>query len=496
MNRIQSRFAAKAHFMESATLMEVYKLMDKDGSGHINAGEVQEMFNTICGTEVEATGFQESFSLSEFRDLVELVSRTYPQYNVAGNLVQYLKDNRTEEPDPDELCMENCEKLFTILDNDGAGELDVMEVWRMFKFLGMDAASLIEAFEERGSIGSAEDFQSLLKEMNEKFPGKNIPDRVVEFLGDAAAAGGKPDTSEADGKPDPPEPEEAGGTRKALLVGINYIGKNGELGGCINDVRNQMAVLMEQFGFQEENILLLTEDQDDDEKLPTGANMRRGFEWLFDGVSAGDELFFQYSGHGSQCADRTGDESDGKNECLCPLDCQDGPWPEYVILDNEINTTFHENLPEGVKCICVFDCCHSATVADLQCTRAFSFEPEEADSSRFLQPSEEEQEALDNAPAGPRQVASRGDSEPDKQLWTFSGCQDNQTSADATIDGLRQGALTWGLIKALKENGFSARYEDLLAATRANLKDRFTQVPALSTTSEDNFQRYYMSPQA
>ena len=41
-----------------------------------------------------------------------------------------------------------------------------------------------------------------------------------------------------------------------------------------------------------------------------------------DGVRPGDYLFFHYSGHGGQQADKDGDEADGKDETLVPLDYQ------------------------------------------------------------------------------------------------------------------------------------------------------------------------------
>ena len=36
--------------------------------------------------------------------------------------------------------------------------------------------------------------------------------------------------------------------KKALLIGINYIGQRGELKGCINDVHNIKDLLMSRFG--------------------------------------------------------------------------------------------------------------------------------------------------------------------------------------------------------------------------------------------------------
>ena len=50
------------------------------------------------------------------------------------------------------------------------------------------------------------------------------------------------------------------GRRKALLIGINYFGQNGELKGCINDVRNVSTFLVERFGYKREDMVILTDD--------------------------------------------------------------------------------------------------------------------------------------------------------------------------------------------------------------------------------------------
>ncbi|CAE8692298.1 unnamed protein product [Polarella glacialis] len=485
MNRLQAKMPTRASFLSPSSMSQVFTLMDQDGSGLLNGDEVQTMFNTICGAEVQTDASGQSYSLPDFTQMVEYLDAQYPDMKVAVNLMQYLKEN-AGAVDPDPLSLDNCQKLFQVLDTDGTGHLDLNELFQMFTFMRIHIGQIVASFQEYGEVTSAEELQQLVKEMDQKFPQLEIDEKVVSFLGVSAAAGGKPDMSSAEA---PAEVEEAEPTsKKALLVGINYLGQSSELGGCINDVRNQMQCLIEKFGFSEDNILLLTEDQDDDSKLPLKANIQEGFRWLFDGASEGDLLFFQYSGHGSQMTDTSGTEADGKNECLCPLDCGDGPWPEYVILDNEVYETFYEGLPDGVKCICVFDCCHSATISDLQCTREISFEP--AIGSRWMEPPEE---VAASSATGARTVAAPGSGSPGgKMLWTFSGCQDNQTSADATIDGVRQGALTWGLLKALNELGGKARYDELLAATRRNLKDKYSQIPALSTSCEENLSRVYM----
>lgn len=39
-----------------------------------------------------------------------------------------------------------------------------------------------------------------------------------------------------------------------------------------------------------------------------------------------------------------------------------------------------------------------------------------------------------------------------KDVWMFSGCADNQTSADTSIAGAPTGAMSWAFVRALREN--------------------------------------------
>eukprot|EP00923_Selenidium_pygospionis_P000171 GHVN01000303.1.p1 GENE.GHVN01000303.1~~GHVN01000303.1.p1 ORF type:complete len:133 (+),score=18.75 GHVN01000303.1:72-470(+) len=67
---------------------------------------------------------------------------------------------------------------------------------------------------------------------------------------------------------EPPKVEDWGalplnGNKKAVLIGINYKGQQGELRGCINDVVMMKQYIVEQQGFptDEEHMLVLTEDE-------------------------------------------------------------------------------------------------------------------------------------------------------------------------------------------------------------------------------------------
>lgn len=86
------------------------------------------------------------------------------------------------------------------------------------------------------------------------------------------------------------------GKRKALLIGINYFGQKGQLRGCINDARNLSSYLNQSFGYAREDMVILTDDQQNPMSQPTKANILRAMHWLVKDAQPNDSLFFHYSG--------------------------------------------------------------------------------------------------------------------------------------------------------------------------------------------------------
>ncbi len=86
------------------------------------------------------------------------------------------------------------------------------------------------------------------------------------------------------------------GRRKALLIGINYFGQEGQLRGCINDVHNVSTYLTENFGYARDDMVILTDDQQNQAGQPTKNNILRAMAWLVRDVQTNDSLFFHYSG--------------------------------------------------------------------------------------------------------------------------------------------------------------------------------------------------------
>jgi hypothetical protein len=89
-------------------------------------------------------------------------------------------------------------------------------------------------------------------------------------------------------------PPDCSGTKRALLVGINYVDDENGLTGCHNDVQNVKFFLMDYHGFERENMLILADD--DKHHVPTKQIIIDGFRRLAEISKPGDVIFIHYSG--------------------------------------------------------------------------------------------------------------------------------------------------------------------------------------------------------
>lgn len=93
--------------------------------------------------------------------------------------------------------------------------------------------------------------------------------------------------------------------KRAVLVGCNYPGSNCELRGCINDVHSINNMLVNVYGFQQSDIVLML-DTDANTTKPTGAAVKVSTDTVETSVpclTAHRGAFFQFSlSPGGLCA--------------------------------------------------------------------------------------------------------------------------------------------------------------------------------------------------
>jgi metacaspase-1 len=248
-------------------------------------------------------------------------------------------------------------------------------------------------------------------------------------------------------------------SRKALLIGINYCGTSSELRGCVNDCLNIRHMLINKFQVKESDIVLLTEASNDLNLIPTKANIITQMKKLVEGANSESRLFFHYSGHGSFIPDRNGDENDGHDEALCPLDYNKG-----LIVDDELRQVLINPLPKGCNLFAIIDACHSGTALDLRANYLFH---NRKNKERY------------------RIEIEKNMPDANANIILLSGCLDSQTSMDCFLNGNYTGALTFAFIKSyndLKSTNKEISIYNLIQTITDNLKVRkFEQDAKIST---------------
>ncbi|KAI3445739.1 hypothetical protein Pfo_002404 [Paulownia fortunei] len=247
-------------------------------------------------------------------------------------------------------------------------------------------------------------------------------------------------------------PVSAHGRKRAVLCGVSYYGQRYRLNGTVNDVKFMRFFLIQKVGFPSDSILVLTEEESDPSLIPTKNNIRKALQWLVQGCQSGDSLVFHYSGHGSQQPDFNGDEVDGYDEMLWPVDHQS----EGKILDDEINATIVRPLPRGAKLHAIIDACHSGTSLDLPFVCRMSR------NGYYMWEDHGRQSAIYKGTSGGLAVS-------------FSACDDHQVSWDTTaLSGdTPTGVMTYSFIQAA-QNEPGLTYGRLLNVMRQTIRDTKT----------------------
>lgn len=89
-------------------------------------------------------------------------------------------------------------------------------------------------------------------------------------------------------------PPKCVGTKRAVLIGINYVGQDGELSGCHNDCLNIRDYILTVCGFAQEDIVVLMDDGY--HRSPTRANILDAYRAVAAATKSGDAVFCHYSG--------------------------------------------------------------------------------------------------------------------------------------------------------------------------------------------------------
>jgi hypothetical protein len=216
----------------------------------------------------------------------------------------------------------------------------------------------------------------------------------------------------------------------ALLIGIDYVGDRYQLNGCVNDINN-MNNLIKTVGFN--NIKILKDRNNRDKKTyPYANNIISELKDICNNKNS--HLYIHYAGHGIGVADDNGDEKDGKDECIVPLD-----YHKTLIKDDLIASVI-KNLDKSSKLHIAFDCCHSGSICDLP----YNFIP---NGNTIVKTFEKDCTMNTYRNSG--------------QIIMISGCLDNQTSKEVNWRQ-SEGAFTGSLRRYLMTTKNNNCYDMLI----------------------------------
>jgi hypothetical protein len=264
--------------------------------------------------------------------------------------------------------------------------------------------------------------------------------------------------------------------KKSLLIGINYTGSAHALKGCHTDIDN-IADFLSYRGYSNSHRdrVMLSDNPvlpHSSPYYPTGHNIIATMDWLVSEPNC--TLFLHYSGHGGQIRDVDGIHGGtGMDDTIVPIDFEQNGQISSTLLHEHLVTRMAPNCTLFI----LMDCCHSGSAVELPYVYRSDSEGEislvdnlrkgaalvgeaqdlisggfrydkvgeakellagATDFFRGLKHMGEQREEEEGLQGGA--FAGHYGSER-KMVTMFSGCRDDQTSADARIEGESTGAM-------------------------------------------------------
>lgn len=209
------------------------------------------------------------------------------------------------------------------------------------------------------------------------------------------------------------------GRRLAVCVGIDAY-RDSPLAGCVNDSKAWRRRL-EALGFKVTPLV---------NRNATRAAIADALAELVGRARAGDELVFQFAGHGSQVADVDGDETDRYDEVLCPVDYHRG---ELWIDDDVYVTAAKLGLAPGAHLTFLMDCCHSGTNTRAAPPRVRPRAGQDRRGRWMTLPADAVEKYLalrQRGARGARAFGTRSERDPLPGVVSFAACRDREVALE------------------------------------------------------------------
>jgi hypothetical protein len=240
--------------------------------------------------------------------------------------------------------------------------------------------------------------------------------------------------------------------KRALVIGIDTYKETDrspfpELDGCKNDAQSIKILINAKYDFPNNNIKVLYNEQ------ATRDNILKSISELLNECQKGDVAFIYYAGHGSEVKNSLNKADNHLDQSIVPVDY----WKQNIpdIRNQELAALFDKFIDKGVILTCIFDCCHSGTIA-----RGIQNSPPKF---RYMPASKYDAKDPSN-PASP-------DSKKQSGYLILSAVQADELAQEQTDEnGIPHGAFTIALLTAIKQQDVNSSVNNLFTAVHAILR--------------------------
>lgn len=279
----------------------------------------------------------------------------------------------------------------------------------------------------------------------------------------------------------------------ALLVGINNYAHE-PLDGCITDVQLQQELLINRFGFNKSDILVVT---DDSPVKPTREGILQAFEeHLIKQAKPGDVVVYHYSGHGAQVIDANSGFGDGRNGTFVPIDRIEAKENDQIMVSDIMGATLFL-LMSGLQTenvTVVLDSCFSGG------GKRGNLKIRSIASGNVYPSSDElnyQQQWLSRLNLSPEEYQQQRQNSIAKGV-VIASARRNQLAADSPFDGFYAGAFTYMLTQYLWQETGSSNIENVLAnvsrgTTRISNTSQIPEMEVKAGSGNNNKPAYFLN---
>ncbi|MEG4455537.1 caspase family protein [Microcoleus sp. N9_A1] len=297
----------------------------------------------------------------------------------------------------------------------------------------------------------------------------------------------------------------------ALLIGINFYFPHRlpegnyykNLRGCVRDINNVETYLKDTFNLTPDQVIKLTatasdnpnQPQEPSELLPTYENIVAKFKELTAKAQPQDRVYIHYSGHGGRAKTifESLKGSMGLDEALVP--CDIGQPNSRYLRDLEFAKLLEEMVAKELVVTLVLDSCHSGGATremsgDDQIRGEGFIDMTLRPTDSLVAPLPELAQNWQNSTENSRNITVVNGLLPEPKGYTLiAACRDQEFAYEKVFEGTeRNGALTYFLLKALRQHGTEIAVEDLFNQISNQVRNEFgRQTPMLIGETERFF---------